>query len=50
MCVCRLQEDPPAGVSGAPSENNIMVWNAVIFGYEIREEILVINQDELPWW
>lgn len=29
----RLQEDPPAGVSGAPSENNIMVWNAVIFGW-----------------
>uniref|UniRef100_A0A3B4GV98 E2 ubiquitin-conjugating enzyme n=2 Tax=Haplochromini TaxID=319058 RepID=A0A3B4GV98_9CICH len=29
----RLQEDPPAGVSGAPSENNIMVWNAVIFGH-----------------
>uniref|UniRef100_A0A6I8P0G3 E2 ubiquitin-conjugating enzyme n=1 Tax=Ornithorhynchus anatinus TaxID=9258 RepID=A0A6I8P0G3_ORNAN len=29
----RLQEDPPAGVSGAPSENNIMVWNAVIFGF-----------------
>jgi ubiquitin-conjugating enzyme E2 A len=28
----RLQEDPPAGVSGAPGENNIMVWNAVIFG------------------
>uniref|UniRef100_A0A8C5KKP6 UBC core domain-containing protein n=1 Tax=Jaculus jaculus TaxID=51337 RepID=A0A8C5KKP6_JACJA len=24
----RLQEDAPAGVSGAPSENNIMVWNA----------------------
>uniref|UniRef100_A0A8C1JC93 E2 ubiquitin-conjugating enzyme n=2 Tax=Otophysi TaxID=186626 RepID=A0A8C1JC93_CYPCA len=30
--VCRLQEDPPTGVSGAPSENNIMLWNAVIFG------------------
>lgn len=30
--VLRLQEDPPAGVSGAPSENNIMIWNAVIFG------------------
>uniref|UniRef100_A0A8C6LDK9 Ubiquitin conjugating enzyme E2 A n=1 Tax=Nothobranchius furzeri TaxID=105023 RepID=A0A8C6LDK9_NOTFU len=30
----QLQEDPPAGVSGAPSENNIMVWNAVIFGPE----------------
>merc|ERR1739838_614771 len=28
----KLQEDPPAGVSGAPTENNIMVWNAVIFG------------------
>ena len=28
----RLQEDPPAGVSGAPSENNIMIWNAVMFG------------------
>uniref|UniRef100_A0A8C5N288 E2 ubiquitin-conjugating enzyme n=1 Tax=Leptobrachium leishanense TaxID=445787 RepID=A0A8C5N288_9ANUR len=26
----RLQEDPPAGVSGAPSENNIMVWNACV--------------------
>ncbi|KAH1165166.1 hypothetical protein KIL84_022725 [Mauremys mutica] len=31
----RLQEDPPAGVSGAPSENNIMVWNAlfIIFSF-----------------
>ena len=47
----RLQQDPPAGVSGAPryprcrvkftnnsdfssgfSDNNIMLWNAVIFG------------------
>ena len=28
----RLQEDPPEGVSGAPGENNIMIWNAVIFG------------------
>nr|CAG4636624.1 EOG090X0GZZ [Eubosmina coregoni] len=28
----RLQEDPPAGVSGAPTDNNIMIWNAVIFG------------------
>ena len=23
---------PPAGVSAAPGENNIMLWNAVIFG------------------
>ena len=29
---CHSQEDPPAGVSGAPGENNIMLWNAVIFG------------------
>ena len=28
----KLQEDPPAGVSGAPCDNNIMQWNAVIFG------------------
>lgn len=28
----KLQEDPPQGVSGAPTENDIMMWNAVIFG------------------
>ncbi|PAA87844.1 hypothetical protein BOX15_Mlig031575g1 [Macrostomum lignano] len=28
----RLQEDPPAGVSGAPNDNNILSWNCVIFG------------------
>eukprot|EP00051_Salpingoeca_urceolata_P035789 m.31308 g.31308 ORF g.31308 m.31308 type:complete len:186 (-) comp9718_c0_seq1:63-620(-) len=27
-----LQNDPPNGVSAAPTENNIMMWNAVIFG------------------
>ena len=27
-----LQDDPPAGVMGAPTDNNIMLWNAVIFG------------------
>ena len=32
VSVNRLQEDPPAGVSGAPTDNNIMLWNAVIFG------------------
>uniref|UniRef100_A0A8C2ZJS4 E2 ubiquitin-conjugating enzyme n=1 Tax=Cyclopterus lumpus TaxID=8103 RepID=A0A8C2ZJS4_CYCLU len=32
--VRRFELDPPAGVSGAPSENNIMAWNAVIFGPE----------------
>uniref|UniRef100_A0A8D0SKR1 E2 ubiquitin-conjugating enzyme n=1 Tax=Sus scrofa TaxID=9823 RepID=A0A8D0SKR1_PIG len=34
LWISRLQEDPPVGVSGAPSENNIMQWNAVIFGPE----------------
>ncbi|PFX34272.1 ubiquitin-conjugating enzyme E2 A [Stylophora pistillata] len=28
----KLQDDPPTGVTGAPTENNIMLWNAVIFG------------------
>jgi len=34
----RLQSDPPQGVSGAPLENNILKWMAVIFG-----------PDETPW-
>jgi hypothetical protein len=29
----RLQQDPPQGVTGAPLEDDIMRWNAVIFGY-----------------
>ncbi|KAL4573670.1 hypothetical protein LXL04_020484 [Taraxacum kok-saghyz] len=29
----RLQQDPPVGIIGAPVDNNIMLWNAVIFGY-----------------
>ncbi|OZC09103.1 unnamed protein product [Onchocerca ochengi] len=28
----KLQEDPPAGVSGAPTEDNILMWEAIIFG------------------
>jgi len=28
----RLQKDPPFGVNGAPEENDIMKWSAVIFG------------------
>ncbi|KAL5975465.1 Ubiquitin-conjugating enzyme E2 2 [Asimina triloba] len=34
----RLQQDPPAGISGAPQDNNIMLWTAVIFG-----------PDDTPW-
>lgn len=28
----KLSSDPPGGISGAPCADNIMVWNAVIFG------------------
>ena len=28
----KLQEDPPMGVSGAPTEDNILKWDAIIFG------------------
>uniref|UniRef100_A0A8B9D7B6 Ubiquitin conjugating enzyme E2 B n=1 Tax=Anser cygnoides TaxID=8845 RepID=A0A8B9D7B6_ANSCY len=37
-----LQEDPPVGVSGAPSENNIMQWNAVIFGIFVFFNHLIV--------
>lgn len=30
----RLNTDPPEGISGAPTGNNILQWQAVIFGYE----------------
>ncbi|TPX48304.1 hypothetical protein SeMB42_g02663 [Synchytrium endobioticum] len=30
----RLQTDPPEGVSGAPNPDNVLLWNAVIFGPE----------------
>jgi len=30
----RMHQDPPQGVAGAPLEDNIMHWNAVIFGPE----------------
>uniref|UniRef100_A0AC35GEM4 UBC core domain-containing protein n=1 Tax=Panagrolaimus sp. PS1159 TaxID=55785 RepID=A0AC35GEM4_9BILA len=28
----KLQDDPPPGISGAPCESNIMIWEAVIVG------------------
>lgn len=28
----RLSTDPPGGISGSPCPDNIMLWNAVIFG------------------
>ena len=30
--ILNYEKDPPPGVSGAQTENNIMHWNAVIFG------------------
>merc|ERR1719393_166763 len=30
----RLQKDPPAGINASPQADNIMQWNAVIFGPE----------------
>ena len=30
----RLQSDPPEGANGSPNPDNIMKWNAVIFGPE----------------
>ena len=27
-----MSRDPPSGVSGAPCPDNILLWNAVIFG------------------
>mmetsp|Transcript_2580 Transcript_2580/g.6489 ORF Transcript_2580/g.6489 Transcript_2580/m.6489 type:complete len:165 (-) Transcript_2580:214-708(-) len=30
----KLQKDPPTGISGSPVPENIMRWNAVIFGPE----------------
>ena len=46
-----LQEDPPAGVSGAPTENNIMLWNAVIFGpHETPFEVGDDKTASALWW
>lgn len=28
----RIQHDPPPGVSAAPKDTDIMIWNAIIFG------------------
>ncbi|CAH8567054.1 unnamed protein product [Heterobilharzia americana] len=28
----RLQSDPPPGICGSPVDDNVMVWNAIIFG------------------
>ncbi|KAF8408066.1 hypothetical protein HHK36_007207 [Tetracentron sinense] len=54
----RLQLDPPAGISGAPQDNNIMLWDAVIFGFWIIRDLdqsidnfsgLDCSPDDTPW-
>ena len=32
MCTALPVQDAPPGVSGSPAQDNIMLWNAVIFG------------------
>ena len=32
MCTAPPLQDAPPGVSGSPAQDNIMLWNAVIFG------------------
>jgi len=48
----RLQTDPPAGVSGAPTPDNVMLWNAVIFGPEGKflHDLLIICRNTLRRW
>ncbi|KAI9209384.1 ubiquitin-conjugating enzyme/RWD-like protein [Polychytrium aggregatum] len=47
----RLQTDPPDKLSGAPCPDNVLVWNAVIFGpedtpFEDGTFKLILNFDE----
>ena len=45
----RLQQDPPAGISGAPQDNNIMLWNAVIFGYVLPPTYISLYIISVCW-
>jgi len=38
----RLSTDPPGGISGSPCPDNIMVWNAVIFGPGNPVRVLIL--------
>lgn len=45
-----LSRDPPSGVSGAPCPDNILLWNAVIFGPRERHiytAVLLSCEDEV---
>lgn len=48
----RLQSDPPEGISGAPMDNNIMSWQAVIFGYGhqcCKIPTNILSPEDTPW-
>lgn len=32
----KIKSSPPTGISATPKEDNIMQWDAVIFGYVFR--------------
>ena len=50
----KLQNDPPSGVSGAPMDNNIMLWQAVIFGYNLivpaQNYETILSLTYYRWW
>ena len=48
-----MTDDPPEGISGAPREDNIMLWDAVIFGYLCFYHYIIMFQllrIELDWF
>ena len=46
----KMKNDPPAGISGAPYDDDIMKWDCVIFGFVNSFTILLQNRpEETPW-
>ncbi|CAJ0645526.1 696_t:CDS:2 [Entrophospora sp. SA101] len=44
----RLQNDPPGGISGAPCPDNILLWNAVIFGPDGTFKLVLQFDENYP--
>jgi ubiquitin-protein ligase len=45
-----LRTDPPAGISAAPRADNIMLWDAVIFGCVVGGFISVFWRFKADFW
>jgi ubiquitin-conjugating enzyme E2 A len=46
----KMKNDPPQGISAAPLNDNIMVWNAVIFGLVFCiNNYSFFSPDDTPW-